>query len=163
MRVGIGYDIHRRDEARDLVLGGVELPHEVGLAGHSDADVLLHAIIDALLGAAALGDIGQHFPPDDPQWKDASSLDLLVRALALVREAGFEVGNVDATVIAEGPRLAPHIPAMRERIAEALGVDARRVSVKATTHDGLGTLGRGEGIAASAVATVEDRQQMESD
>jgi 2-C-methyl-D-erythritol 2,4-cyclodiphosphate synthase len=154
MCVGIGYDVHRYDEARDLVLGGVELPHEVGLAGHSDADVLLHAIIDALLGAAGLGDIGQTFPPDDSQWKDASSLDLLRRASALVREAGFEVGNVDATVIAEGPRLAPHISAMRERIAAALGVDARRVSVKATTHEGLGSLGRGEGIAAMAVALV---------
>src|SRR5213592_5011681 len=136
MRVGIGYDVHRCDEARDLVLGGVELPHEVGLAGHSDADVLLHAIIDALLGAAALGDIGQHFPPDDPQWKDTSSLNLLERTLTLVGEAGFEVDNVDATVIAERPRLAPHIPAMRERVAAALGVDAGRVSVKATTHEG---------------------------
>jgi len=154
MRVGIGYDVHRCDEARDLVLGGVELPHEVGLVGHSDADVLLHAIIDALLGAAGLGDIGQHFPPEDPRWTDASSLDLLARALALVREAGFEVWNVDATVIAEEPRLAPHVPAMRERIAEALGVEAGRVSVKATTHEGLGTLGRGEGIAAMAVALV---------
>jgi 2-C-methyl-D-erythritol 2,4-cyclodiphosphate synthase len=156
MRVGIGYDIHRCDKARDLVLGGVELPHEAGLAGHSDADVLLHAIIDALLGAAALGDIGQHFPPDEAQWKDASSLDLLGRALALLREAGFEVENVDATVIAERPRLAPHIPAMRERIAAALGVDAGRVSVKATTHEGLGAIGRGEGIAAMAVALVRE-------
>ncbi len=156
MRVGIGYDVHRCDEARDLVLGGVELPHEVGLAGHSDADALLHAIIDALLGAAALGDIGQHFPPDEPQWKDASSLDLLGRALALVREAGFEVENVDATVIAEGPRLAPHIPAMRERIASALGIEAGRVSVKATTQEGLGAIGRGEGIAAMAVALVRE-------
>jgi 2-C-methyl-D-erythritol 2,4-cyclodiphosphate synthase len=154
MRAGIGYDVHRCDEGRDLVLGGVELPHEVGLVGHSDADVLLHAIIDALLGAAGLGDVGQHFPADAAQWKDASSLDLLRRASALVREAGFEVGNVDATVIAEGPRLAPHISAMRERIAAALGVDARRVSIKATTHEGLGALGRGEGIAAMAVALV---------
>ena len=156
MRVGIGYDVHRCDEARDLVLGGVELPHEVGLAGHSDADVLLHAIVDALLGAAALGDIGQHFPPDDPLWKDASSLDLLGRALALVREAGFDVGNVDATVIAERPRLAVHIPAMRERIARALGVEAGWVSVKATTHEGLGALGRGEGIVAMAVVLLSE-------
>ena len=156
MRAGIGYDVHRCDEARDLVLGGVDLPHEIGLAGHSDADVLLHAIIDALLGAAGVGDIGQHFPPVDPQWKDASSLDLLGRALVIVRDAGFEVGNVDATVIAEVPRLAPHIPAMRERIAAALGVDAGRVSVKATTHEGLGALGRGEGIAAMAVAVVRE-------
>jgi len=154
MRVGIGYDIHRFEEGRPLILAGIELPHEVGLAGHSDADVLLHAIIDALLGAAGLGDIGQHFPPDDPQWKDASGVDLLAHALALVRAAGFQVGNVDATVIAERPRLAPHIPAMRERIAATLGVEAARVSVKATTHEGLGALGRGEGIAAMAVATV---------
>jgi 2-C-methyl-D-erythritol 2,4-cyclodiphosphate synthase len=157
MRVGIGYDIHRFADGRPLILGGVELPHEVGLAGHSDADVLLHAIIDALLGAAGLGDIGQHFPPDDPRWKDASSLDLLSHALALVRAAGFEVGNVDATVIAERPRLAPHIPAMRERIAATLGVEAARVNVKATTHEGLGAFGRGEGIAAMAVAAVRER------
>jgi 2-C-methyl-D-erythritol 2,4-cyclodiphosphate synthase len=157
MRVGIGYDIHRFADGRPLILGGVELPHEVGLAGHSDADVLLHAIIDALLGAAGLGDIGQHFPPDDPQWKDASGVDLLSHALALVRAAGFEVGNVDATVIAERPRLAPHIPAMRERIAATLGVEAARVSVKATTHEGLGAFGRGEGIAAMAVAAVRER------
>ena|SRR5438132_5271842 len=166
MRVGIGYDVHRCDEARDLVLGGVELPHGIGLAGHSDADVLLHAIIDALLGAAALGDMGQHFPPDDAQWKDASSLDLLGRTLTLVREAGYEVGNVDATVIAEKPRLAPHIPAMSERISSALGIDAGRVSVKATTHEGLGALGRGKGIAAMAVAALaalEDRQRMGSE
>ena len=163
MRVGIGYDVHRCDKRRDLVLGGVALPHEIGLAGHSDADVLLHAIIDALLGAAGLGDIGQHFAPDDPQWKDASSLELLRQALAPVREAGFDVGNVDATVIAEGPRLAPHIPAMRERIAAVLGIDVARVSVKATTHDGLGALGRGEGIAAMAVAALEDRQRKASE
>ena len=116
----------------------------------------MHAIVDALLGAAALGDIGQHFPPDDPLWKDASSLDLLGRALALVREAGFDVGNVDATVIAERPRLAVSIPAMRERIARALGVEAGWVSVKATTHEGLGALGRGEGIAAMAVVLLSE-------
>src|SRR3972149_4839322 len=121
MRIGIGYDVHRFQEDRPLVLGGVPFPGETGLGGHSDADVLLHAIIDALFGAAGLGDIGQHFPPDDPRWEAASSLDLLARTLALVREAGFEVGNVDATVIAERPRLAPHLAAMRERIAEVLG------------------------------------------
>ncbi len=119
--------------------------------------------IRSLLGAAGLGDIGQHFPPDDPQWKDASSLELLRQALALVREAQFEIGNVDATVIAEGPRLAPHISAMRERIAAALGLDVARVSVKATTHDGLGALGRGEGVAAMAVAALEDRQRKASE
>lgn len=156
MRVGIGYDIHRFEQGRRLVLGGVEIPGETGLAGNSDADVLLHAIIDALLGAAGLGDIGQHFPPDDPQWTDASSLDLLARALAVVREAGFAVENVDATVIAERPRLAAHIPAMRERIAQALRVESGRVSVKATTNDRLGAIGRGEGIAAMAVTVLTE-------
>jgi len=159
MRAGIGYDIHRFEEGRPLILGGVELAGETGLAGHSDADVLLHAIIDALLGACGLGDIGQHFPPEDPQWKGANSLDLLARALALVRVAGFEVGNVDATVIAERPRLAPHVPTMRERIAEALGIDRRRVNVKATTNEGIGAIGRGEGIAAMAVAVVEEANE----
>ncbi len=156
MRAGIGYDIHRFEEGRPLILGGVELAGETGLAGHSDADVLLHAIIDAFLGACGLGDIGQHFPPQDSRWKGASSLDLLARALALVRDAGFEVGNVDATVIAERPRLAPHLPAMRERIAEALGIDRGRVNVKATTNEGIGAIGRGEGIGAMAVAVVEE-------
>ena len=159
MRAGIGYDIHRFEEGRPLILGGVELAGETGLAGHSDADVLLHAIIDALLGAAGLGDIGQHFPPQDPRLKGASSLDLLARALALVRDAGFEMGNVDATVIAERPRLAPHLPAMRERIAEALGIEAARVNVKATTNEGIGAIGRGEGIAAMAVAVVEEANE----
>ena len=159
MRAGIGYDIHRFEEGRPLILGGVELAGEMGLRGHSDADVLLHAIIDAFLGACGLGDIGQHFPPEDPQWKGANSLDLLARALALVRDAGFEVGNVDATVIAERPRLAPHRPAMRERIAEALGIEAARVNVKATTNEGIGAIGRGEGIAAMAVAVVEEANE----
>ena len=157
MRAGIGYDIHRFEEGRRLILGGVEIAGEIGLAGHSDADVLLHAIIDALLGAAGLRDIGHHFPPDDPQWRNASSLDLLARTLALMHEAGFAVENVDATVIAERPRLSPHIPAMRDRIAGALDIDGARVNVKATTHEGLGALGRGEGMAAVAVATLRGR------
>jgi 2-C-methyl-D-erythritol 2,4-cyclodiphosphate synthase len=156
MRVGIGYDIHRFEDGRPLILGGVEIDGETGLAGHSDADVLLHAIIDALLGAAGLGDIGQHFPPDDPEWKDASSLDLLARTLALVRDTGFTLGNVDATVIAERPRLSPHINSMRERIAEALSVEARRVNVKATTNEGVDAIGRGEGIAAMAVVLLKE-------
>ena len=156
MRVGIGYDIHRFEEGRRLVLGGLGLSGATGLAGHSDADVLLHAIIDALLGAAGLGDIGQQFATDDPQWKDASSLDLLVRTHALVREAGFDVENIDATVITERPRLAPHIPDMRHRIAEPLGIAASRVNVKATTNEGLGAIGRGEGIAAMAVALLTE-------
>jgi len=159
MRAGIGYDIHRFEEGRRLILGGVVIPGETGLAGHSDADVLLHAIADALLGAAGLGDMGQHFPSDDPEWKDASSLDLLARTLALVREAGFDVENIDATVIAERPRLAPHIPAMRERIADALGIASGRVNVKATTNEGLGALGRGEGIAAMAVVMLTGRDE----
>ena len=156
MRAGIGYDIHRFEEGRPLMIGGLELPGETGLAGHSDADVLLHAITDALLGACGLGDIGQHFPPEEPQWAGASSLALLARALALVSEAGFAVKSVDSTVIAERPRLAPHLPAMRKRIAEALGIEAERVNVKATTNEGIGAIGRGEGIAAMAVAVVRE-------
>jgi 2-C-methyl-D-erythritol 2,4-cyclodiphosphate synthase len=156
MRAGIGYDIHRFQDGRPLILGGVELPGETGLAGHSDADALLHAIIDALLGACGLGDIGKHFPPDDARWEGASSLDLLARTLSLVKEAGFAVENVDATVIAERPGLAPHIPAMRERIADALGIEPARVNVKATTNEGLGDIGRGGGIAAMAVAMVRE-------
>jgi 2-C-methyl-D-erythritol 2,4-cyclodiphosphate synthase len=156
MRVGIGYDIHRFEAGRPLILGGIELPGETGLAGHSDADVLLHAVIDALLGAAGLGDIGQHFPSDNARWKDASSLDLLARTLALVREAGFETGNVDVTVIAEQPRLAPHISQMRAGISEALGVEPSRINVKATTNEGIGAIGKGEGIAAMAVVLVRE-------
>jgi 2-C-methyl-D-erythritol 2,4-cyclodiphosphate synthase len=157
VRVGIGYDVHRFEEGRRLVLGGVEFPGETGLAGHSDADVLLHATIDAILGAAALGDIGTHFPPGDPKWKDASSLDLLRRTLVLVRGAGFTVGNVDATAIAEWPRLAEHIQAMRERIATVLEINVECVNVKATTQEGLGALGRGEGIAAMAVVLLGEK------
>jgi len=156
MRVGIGYDIHRFEVGRTLVLGGVEVSGEAGLAGHSDADVLVHAIIDALLGAAGLGDIGQHFPPDDPQWAGASSLDLLARAMLAVREAGFEVESVDSTVLAERPRLAPHLAAMRDRIAGAMGVDPRRVNVKAKTNEGMGAIGRGEGMAALAVVLLRE-------
>lgn len=155
MRIGIGFDMHPFATGRRLMLGGVEVPHEAGLAGHSDADVLLHAVMDALLGAAALGDIGQHFPSDDPQWKDADSRDLLRRVVAMLRERGHAVGNIDATVIAQEPRLAPHIEAMRAAIAEDLGVAVDCVSVKATTTDGLGAIGRGEGVAALAVALLQ--------
>ena len=154
MRIGIGYDIHRFGPGRALVLGGVTLPGETGLAGHSDADVVLHAIIDALLGAAALGDIGTHFPADDPEWKDADSSLLLERTLTLVRNAGYEVENVDVTVVAEKPRLAPHIAALRARMAELIGVSEAAVSVKATTNEGIGDVGRGEGIVAVAVALL---------
>ena len=153
-RIGIGYDIHRFDEGRTLVLGGVPFPGERGLAGHSDADVLLHAVIDALLGAAGLGDIGAHFPPGDPQWAGVSSLRLLSETVRMVAGAGFAIENVDSTVIAERPRLAERLPEMRETIARALGIDAARVNVKATTNEGLGAIGRGEGIAAMAVALL---------
>ncbi|MEE9284257.1 MAG: 2-C-methyl-D-erythritol 2,4-cyclodiphosphate synthase [Dehalococcoidia bacterium] len=156
MRIGIGYDIHRFEEGRPLVLGGVPIPGETGLGGHSDADALLHAIIDALLGAAGLGDIGQHFPADDPAYRDADSLELLASAVAMVAEAGLRVESVDATVIAERPRLAPHLAGMRERIADTLGAPPARVNVKATTNEGIGALGRGEGIAALAVALLDE-------
>jgi 2-C-methyl-D-erythritol 2,4-cyclodiphosphate synthase len=154
-RAGIGYDVHARVAGRPLVLGGVQFESPWGLAGHSDADVLLHAIGDALLGALALGDLGDHFPPGDPRWKDASSLDLLARIAALLAARGARVVNVDAMVVAEAPRLAPARAAMRDNIARALGIEVARVSVKATTPEGLGALGRGEGIAAWAVAMVE--------
>lgn len=156
MRIGIGYDIHRFGPGRSLVLGGVALPGEKGLAGHSDADVVLHAVIDALLGASALGDIGTHFPADDPEWKNADSADLLAKTLALLRDAGYAVENVDVTIIAERPRLAPHISAMRKRMAELAGVSETAVSVKAKTNDGVGDIGRGEAIAAVAVALLRE-------
>jgi 2-C-methyl-D-erythritol 2,4-cyclodiphosphate synthase len=154
VRAGIGYDVHRFAAGRSLVLGGVFIPHQVGLAGHSDADVVLHAIGDALLGASALGDIGHHFPPSDPAFQDADSLQLLAQVVRLVAEAGYAPINVDATVIAEAPQIAPYAAAMRAAIASCLGLDERAVSVKATTNEGLGFLGRGEGIAALATATL---------
>lgn len=154
-RIGQGYDVHRLVEGRRLILGGVELQYGRGLLGHSDADVLVHAIMDALLGAAALGDIGALFPDSDERYAGADSLALLGEVAALLREKGFEIGNIDATVVAERPKLAAHIPQMRENIARAAGLDAGRVSVKATTEEGLGFTGRGEGIAAQAVACIE--------
>jgi len=157
MRIGIGYDIHRFQEGRPLILGGLTIPGERGLGGHSDADVLLHAIIDALLGAAGLGDIGQHFPPDDPLYKGADSRQLLAQAMDLISGAGYRVESVDATVIAERPRLAPHLGAMRQQIAQALSLEVGQASVKATTSEGLGALGRGEGIAAIAVALLTEK------
>ena len=157
MRTGIGFDTHRLVEGRKLVLGGVEIAHTLGLLGHSDADVLAHAIMDALLGAIADGDIGQHFPDTDAKWKDADSLKLLEAVAGRVRAQGWEVVNVDATVLAERPKLMPHIPAMRERLAQAMGVEVGAVSVKATTVEGLGAIGRQEGISAMAVATVRPR------
>ncbi|HKY61071.1 MAG TPA: 2-C-methyl-D-erythritol 2,4-cyclodiphosphate synthase [Gemmatimonadota bacterium] len=154
VRTGIGFDVHRFAEGRRLVLGGVEIDHPRGLAGHSDADVLCHAIADAILGAAALGDIGHHFPPDDPRWKDADSRDVLRLVAVRLREAGWEIANVDATVLAEAPRIGPYADRMRSEIAAALSIRAGEVGVKATTMEGLGPIGRGEGIAALAVATV---------
>lgn len=154
IRSGIGMDAHRFEDGRALILGGVSVASEKGLAGHSDADVLCHAIMDALLGAIADGDIGTHYPPTDPQWKDANSLELLAEVVERVREKGFSVSNVDSTVIAEAPRLQGYIPAMRDALAGALGIVRERVSVKATTTEGMGALGRGEGIAAVASVTV---------
>jgi 2-C-methyl-D-erythritol 2,4-cyclodiphosphate synthase len=154
-RSGIGYDIHRLAADRRLVLGGVAIEHPKGLVGHSDGDVLLHALMDALLGAANLGDLGRHFPSDDPAYAGARSVELLRRVGGLVRERGFTVGSLDATVIAQAPRLAPHVQAMRETIATALGVQVDRVSVKATTSDGLGVIGVEEAIAALAIANLE--------
>lgn len=156
MRVGIGYDVHPFEPGRTLVLGGVKVEGSWGLRGHSDADALLHAIGDALLGAAALGDLGEHFPDSDPQWKDVPSAVLLAEILAKLRARGLDVAHVDATVIAERPRLAPYRSAMVERIASLLGLAPDAVNVKATTHEGLGALGRGEGIAAMAVATLRE-------
>ena len=154
VRSGIGYDVHRFVTGRRLVLGGVEIAHPSGLAGHSDADVVLHAIVDALLGAAALGDIGHHFPPSDPTWRDADSRRFLAHAASMVRNAGFEIVNVDATVIAEEPRIGPHVSAMRRLVAWTLGIGEQAVSIKATTNEGMGFIGRGEGIAALAIATI---------
>ena len=154
MRTGHGYDVHRLAEGRRLILGGVDIPWEKGLLGHSDADVLTHAVMDALLGAAGLGDIGRHFPDDDPAYAGADSLRLLSHVMDLLRAQGLSVGNVDATVLAQRPKLAPHIPAMRDNVARAMGVDSGRVNVKATTEEGLGFTGAGAGIAAHAVCLL---------
>ena len=154
IRVGQGYDVHRLVEGRDLILGGVNIPHAKGLLGHSDADVLAHAISDALLGAAALGDIGKHFPDSDPAYKGADSLKLLSRVTEILSENGFCIGNVDATLIAQAPKLAPHIEKMRENLAAAMGIPMNCVSVKATTEERLGFSGREEGIAAQAICLI---------
>ena len=155
MRIGMGYDVHKLVEGRDLILGGVTVPHTLGLLGHSDADVLLHAIMDALLGAAALGDIGKHFPDTDPQYKGISSIILLKHVCTLVRSCGYEIENADITIIAQKPKLLSYIPSMRKNTAEAMGISEDAVNVKATTTEKLGFEGRGEGISAMAVVLLK--------
>ena len=157
MRIGSGYDVHKLVEGRDCIIGGVNIPYEKGLLGHSDADVLLHAISDALLGAAAMGDIGKHFPDTDPQFKGADSRKLLSHVLKLISDKGYSIMNIDATIIAQKPKMAPHIQKMRENIAETLQIDVDQVNVKATTEEGLGFTGAGLGIAASAVCLLENK------
>lgn len=156
MRIGHGYDVHRFKENRKLIIGSVEIPFRLGLDGHSDADVLLHAICDALLGAAALGDIGTHFPDTDEKYKDANSLALFKNVCELIYSKGYSIGNIDATVLAEKPKMKPYIPQMRVRIADAAGIDADKISIKATTEEGLGFTGNMEGIAAHAVCLLDE-------
>lgn len=160
MRIGMGYDVHRLTEGRDLIIGGVKIPYEKGLQGHSDADVLLHAISDALLGAAALGDIGKHFPDTDPAYKGISSMILLQRVGELLEENFFLIENIDATIIAQAPKMRPYIDGMRENISRALGVEADRVNVKATTEEGLGFTGTGEGISAQAICMLTTPREL---
>ena len=155
MRIGMGYDVHKLVPNRDLILGGVKIPHELGLLGHSDADVLLHSIMDALLGAAALGDIGKHFPDTDPAYKGADSVKLLEHVGRLIREAGYSIENIDATIIAQRPKMRPHIDTMRRNIKEALGIELDQINVKATTEAGLGFSGSEEGISAQAICLLQ--------
>lgn len=159
IRTGFGYDVHRLVEGRKLMLGGVEVPFEKGLLGHSDADVLLHAVIDALIGAAALGDIGKHFPPTDDAFRDISSVDLLERTRALIEEKGYAVGNIDSTIVCQAPKLLPHIPGMVKNISKALGCEEGRVNVKAKTEEGLGFTGAGEGVKAYASVLLVKRNE----
>ncbi|MGE4275779.1 MAG: 2-C-methyl-D-erythritol 2,4-cyclodiphosphate synthase [Lawsonibacter sp.] len=158
MRIGHGYDVHKLVEGRKLILGGVDIPYEKGLLGHSDADVLTHAVMDALLGAAGLGDIGRHFPDTDPAYAGADSLVLLERVAELLKQDGWQVGNVDATILAQRPKLAPYIPQMRENLAAHIGVSLEQVNVKATTEEGLGFTGAGQGMAAHAVCLLSSGQ-----
>lgn len=158
MRVGMGYDVHRLVPDRELILGGVEIDYELGLLGHSDADCLTHAIMDSLLGAAAMGDIGKHFPDSDEKYAGADSMVLMGVVRDMITEAGYRIGNVDATIIAQKPKMAPHIPMMREKIAEVLGVEISRINVKATTEEGLGFTGEGLGIACQSIALLEEIQ-----
>ena len=154
MRIGMGYDVHKLVEERDLILGGVKIPYELGLLGHSDADVLLHAIMDALLGASALGDIGKHFPDTDPKYKGISSIELLKHVGNLLNTHNYKIGNIDATIIAQKPKMAPHIPTMRENIASALNISLDQINVKATTEEGLGFTGKGLGISSQAICLL---------
>ena len=154
MRVGLGYDVHRLESGRDFIIGGVKIEYEKGLLGHSDADVLTHAIMDALLGAAALGDIGLHFPDTSGEFKNISSIILLERVRDLIKDAGYEIGNIDATIIAQAPKMRPHIDAMRANIAGALQIDISQVNIKATTEEHLGFTGRGEGISSEAICLL---------
>lgn len=154
MRVGLGYDSHRFAEGRRLVLGGVTIEHPLGLSGHSDADAVAHAITDAVLGACSLGDIGEHFPPTDEQWRDADSLELLGQAVNLAAEQNYQVVNVDVTVVCEAPRIAPHVAAMRDRLADAMQIAPHLISLKGKSNEGMGWIGRGEGVAAMAVVLV---------
>lgn len=158
MRIGTGYDVHRFEKGRELILGGVAIPFEYGLLGHSDADVLLHAVMDALLGAAALGDIGLHFPDTDEKYRGISSVELLKKVVERLEDCGYNIGNIDATIVAQKPKLRPYIDDMRENIAKAAGIDAGCVSVKATTEEGLGFTGEMKGIAAQAVCLIENKQ-----
>jgi 2-C-methyl-D-erythritol 2,4-cyclodiphosphate synthase len=162
MRIGHGYDSHAFADGRRLILGGVEIEHDRGLEGHSDADAVAHAVTDALLGAAALGDIGRHFPPSDPQWKDADSLKLLAHAVRLLEGRNYQVVNVDVTVVAEEPKIGPHAPAMQERLATVLGIAPDHISIKAKSNEGLGWIGRGEGIAAFAVALIDRLEDIDA-
>ena len=154
MRIGMGYDVHKLVEERDLILGGVKIPYELGLLGHSDADVLLHAIMDALLGASALGDIGKHFPDTDSKYKGISSIELLKHVGNLLNKHNYKIGNIDATIIAQKPKMAPHIPTMRENIASALNISLAQINVKATTEEGLGFTGEGLGISSQAICLL---------
>lgn len=154
MRIGMGYDVHKLVEERDLILGGVKIPYELGLLGHSDADVLLHAIMDSLLGAAALGDIGKHFPDTDSKYKGISSIELLKHVGNLLNEHNYKIGNIDATIIAQKPKMAPHIPTMRENIASALNISVDQINVKATTEEGLGFTGEGLGISSQSICLL---------
>lgn len=163
MRIGMGYDVHRLVEDRKLIIGGVEIPYEKGLLGHSDADVLLHAVMDALLGAAALGDIGKHFPDTDPKYKGISSMKLMEHVRDLLEENFFLIENIDATIIAQAPKMRPYIDAMRKNIADALGIDIEQVNVKATTEEGLGFTGSGEGISSQAICMLTSPVNLSSE